>query len=136
MTEQLTDPHWDALLARLREHPILAAATFDGVVPGTPQRYLNVHGNIGRRSGWSLRRRQGRIDYTFTIHSVGRDPAQARAVGQAMVTQLADWTPVVEGRSCFPLVHAVSQPIYLDDDDAESPVWYGVDQYDLSSLPA
>lgn len=135
MSEPLTDPHWDALLARLRAHPILAAATFDGVVTGDPQRYANVHGNIGRRTSWSLRRRQGRLEYTFTIHSVGRDPAQARAVGMAVGEQLADWTPVVEGRTCYPLVHAVSQPIFSDP-DADPPVWYGVDQYDLSSLPA
>jgi hypothetical protein len=118
-----------------RAHPILADFTFDGIVTGDPQRYANVHGNIGRRSSWNLRRRQARADYTFTIHSVGEDPAQARAVGQAVLAQLIDWTPTIPGRSCFPLDHAVSQPIFRDP-DANPAVWYGVDQFDLSTLPA
>jgi hypothetical protein len=128
--------HVDAVLARLGEDEILAGSTFDGDVPGQPERYCNVYVNNGVRDQSRFTGPQSRAEFTFTIHSVGTDRAQAQLVGERVFAQLLDWTPTVPGRQCFRMRHAVSQPVQKDPDTADPAYWYGVDQFDLISDPA
>lgn len=131
------DPHVTALLARIREHPTLAERVLDGpptddtrlswwisVYVGTPSevqhRYTGPH---------------SQLEYTFTTHSVGTSPAQARSAARMLRGQLTDHVLVVPGRHCHSITHPVGRPLEKDP-DAPPALWFIADQFDFVSDPA
>lgn len=127
--------HVDAVLARLRADPILSDSTFDGQVVGSPARYCVVYASGGARKAERLTGGSVFADFTFTIHSVGTTPEQARLVEERIIAQLMDWTPIIAGRNCRRTVHAVSRPVAMDK-DVSPPLFFAVDGFDLTTAPA
>ncbi|WP_223690109.1 DUF3168 domain-containing protein [Leifsonia poae] len=131
--------HVNAILARLREDTVLQGFTFEGVVlpdvqENRPQRYCTIFTNSGYRTVERLSGPSATATFTYTIHSVGTDPQQAQAVAERVFAQLLDYTPTVVGRQCGRLRHAASQPVQVDT-DVKPPLYYCVDQFDLTSDP-
>ncbi|MHB9004004.1 MAG: hypothetical protein ACYC6C_08055, partial [Coriobacteriia bacterium] len=120
--------HVDVVLARLRGDAVLAGATFDGRVEGTPEAYCVVYAGGGVRKSERLTGRSVFADFSFTIHSVGSTAEQARLVEERVLAQLVDWVPTVVGRNCRRMVHAVSRPVGMDN-DVSPPLFYGVDVF-------
>lgn len=127
--------HVDAVLARLRSDSILSDSTFDGQVSGSPARYCVVYASGGARVSERLTGRSVFAEFTFTIHSVGSTPEQARLVEERVIAQLLDWTPTIAGRNCRRTVHAISRPVAMDK-DVSPPLFYAVDGFDLTTAPA
>jgi len=127
--------HKQAILERLRADSILTSSTFDGVVTGKPTRYCNVYMNSGARDSYTLTAEQAQATFSFTIHSVGSTPEQAQAVAERVFAQLLDFRPTVPGRSCWRVRHEASQPLQVDR-DVDPWLWFCVDVFDLTSVPA
>lgn len=127
--------HDEAILARLRLHPQLAAVVFNGSVPAGRNRYVNVFGS-GRASGVErLDDRQIQVNRTYTIHCVSINPAAAGLLQDQVHAQLLNFRPVIPGRSSWRLSHEVSRAAEVDR-DVTPPLWYTVDQFDLNTTPA
>lgn len=127
--------HLDAVLARLRANSGLATIVFDEAVTGSSTKFVVVYTDTGRDLDPRMTGPTTRTDFTYTIHSVGESKRQAIWVADRVRAQLLNFKPTVEGRTCTRLQHPVSRPI-TDDKDSNPPLWYAVDQYDLTSFPA
>jgi len=120
-----------AVLSRLQADSVLASASFDGAVTGTPQGYAVFY--LQRVYDY----RPGSadpvaVDWTLTVHSVGEDALQARAFAERVLAQLAGWRPVLDGWRSVPLRHTTSQP--ADTDTTVQPaVVFCVDQFSWRS---
>ena len=127
--------HDAAILARLREHPALAAVVFNGLVPSGRNRYVNVFAS-GRASGVErLDERQIQVNRTYTIHCVSTNPTTAGLLQDQVHEQLLNFRPVVPGRRSWRLSHEVSRAAEADR-DVTPPLWYTVDQFDFDTTPA
>ncbi|MGG7450557.1 hypothetical protein ACQ3HE_06670 [Plantibacter auratus] len=127
--------HKAAVLARLREDPVLALKTFDSVVPDkTPVPYVVVYSDQAVWSSERLDFAQIAADFSFMIHAVGERPDQAQAVAERVYAQLMNFRPTVVGRSCWPMKAEASQPV-RPDRDGEVTLWTAVDVFDLHSTP-
>ena len=127
--------HCDAIVARLRAHPDLASIVFVGDVPAKTTKYVVVFPSTPAHSVERFTGANTQEDYTYTINSVGLQPAQALWVADRVVTQLLDFTPTVAGRKCRRLRHPVGRPVDRDKDVTPN-LFYAVDQFDLTSSPA
>lgn len=78
---------------------------------------------------------QNRDVFTVTVHSVGKDEDSALWVAER-VNKLTGKTLAVAGRSLFPVEYVTGQPPIDPDDDAPSPLWFSVSQFDITSDPA
>lgn len=77
---------------------------------------------------------QNRDVFTVTVHSVGVDEDSALWVAER-VDKLTGKTLAVVGRSLFPVEFVTGQPPMSPDDDAPTPLWYSVSQFDITSDP-
>lgn len=127
--------HLDAILDRLRAHPDLAAIVHDEEVTEASGNYVVVYTNTGRDTGYRFSGPSMVTEYTYTVHSVGASRRSAIWVAERVRAQLVNWIPTVPGRQCGRLQHPVSRPIAVDR-DGERPLWFAVDQFDLTSSPA
>jgi hypothetical protein len=127
--------HANAIVARLKEDQILAAATFQGVVTNRPARYCTVFIDSGARAVERFNGLQSEATFGVTVHSVGTTAEQAQLVAERVMAQLLDYRPTVTGRDCRRLRHVSSVPVDLDT-DTTPPLYYSVDQFDLTSSPA
>lgn len=118
-----------ALLARLRSDPQLANAVYEGVVTSPPARYVSVYSGLGVDAGDRLAGPSNVNDTTYTIHSVATSVEQAKWVAGRVRTLLLDWTPPIAGARR--MRHPVSRSPQVDR-DANPPLWYLVDQWDLT----
>lgn len=125
----------NAVLARLREDPELASSVFEGVVTTRPKRYVAVFSDSGFRTTERFTGSQSTSAQSFTIHSVGTTPDQAQAMADRVFRQLLDWTPSIPGRVCRRMRHEASEPVQLDT-DADVPMFYGVDVFEVTSSPS
>lgn len=126
--------HKAAVLARLREDPVLAGCTFDGQVSGDPQRYCYVFMDSGRRRVSRLSGPSSSARFTVTVHSVGRTPDGAAAVQERVIDRLVDFVPVVAGRLCSRMEHGAVVPVGTDGGVRPSQ-WFGTDEFYFSSDP-
>jgi hypothetical protein len=115
------------VLARLRSDTQLANAVYEGTVTTPPARYVSVFAPIGRDTSDRLGGVSNVNDTTYTIHSVGTTVEQAKWVARRVAALLTDHVIPGVGR----LTHPVSREPQLDR-DANPPLWYLVDQYDLT----
>jgi hypothetical protein len=100
---------------------------FEGTVTDPPARYVSVFAPLGADSSDRLGGVSNVNETTYTIHSVGTTVEAAKWVGRRVVGLLTDHAIPGVGR----LTHPVSQPPRLDR-DANPPLWYLVDQFDLT----
>ena len=117
----------EAVLARLRSDAQLADAVYEGTVTDPPARYVSVFAPLGADSSDRLGGVSNVNDTTYTIHSVGVSVEQAKWVGRRVAALLTDYAIPGVGR----LTHPVSRPPRLDR-ESNPPLWYLVDQFDLS----
>jgi hypothetical protein len=115
------------VLARLRSDAQLADAVYEGTVTNPPARYVSVFAPIGGDATDRLGGPSNVNETTYTIHSVGRTVEQCKWAARRVQGLLTDYVIEDVGR----LTHPVSLPPRLDR-DANPPLWYVVDQYDLS----
>jgi len=131
--------HKAAYLARLREDADLASRVFEGDVPplnGEPRnRYVNVYVNSGVRRVERFMGSQSEATFTYTVHSVSVSADAAQELSDRVMAQTLDHVLIVEGRVCRRLIHTNSQPTAIDR-DISPPLWYAVDQFDVTSSPA
>jgi hypothetical protein len=132
--------HAEATLARLRADDVLSDSTFEGLVEPDvsgerPQRYLSVFSNNGEHAAERATGRSETVTFTYTLHSVGSTPSQAQAVAERAFAQLLDFRPSIDGRRCGRYRHTYSQQIQIDDTVKPS-LWYGVDEFELTTDPA
>jgi hypothetical protein len=120
----------NAVLSRLREDPILATATYEGVVTDRPDRYVAVFTNSGMRSADRLTGPHSVTTMTVIVHSVGTTPDQCSLVAERVFAQLVDFTPTIDGVRCRRISPEASQPMQRDD-DISPPLYYSVDEFDL-----
>jgi hypothetical protein len=116
-----------AVLARLRSDSQLANAIYEGTVTNPPTRYASVFAPLGADTSDRLGGPSNVNDTTYTIHSVATTVEQAKWVGRRVVGLLTDHVIPGVGR----LTHPVSLPPRLDT-EANPPLWYLVDQFDLT----
>jgi len=124
----------NAVLARLREDSALKDRVFEGVVTNRPTRYVTVFSDSGQRSQERFTGGQWASTQTFVIHSVSESPDKAQIEADRVFAKLLDWTPTVEGRRCRRVRHASSQPVQYDT-DVSPPLYYCVDEFDVTSTP-
>lgn len=89
----------------------------------------------GTRTRTTLATISDRRDVPFQVTSVGLDPEGVRSVAQRVQDALLDRRPAIAGRTCWPITQEGSDPIRLDR-DVNPHVYYAVDLYNLSSVPA
>lgn len=114
-------------LARLRSDAQLANAIYEGTVTSPPERYASVFSGLGSDSTDRLAGPSNVNDTTYIVHSVGRTIEQAKWVGRRTSALLTDYVIPGVGR----ITHPVSRPPQLDK-DGPVPLWYLVDEYDLT----
>jgi hypothetical protein len=127
--------HAKAIVARLEEDLILRGSTFQGVVTNRPARYCTVFMDSGLRVVERFNGLQTEVTFGVTVHSVGTTAEQSQLVAERVMAQLLDYRPIVAGRDCRRLRHVSSVPVDLDT-DVSPPLYFSVDQFDLTSSPA
>ena len=131
----LIERHVQAVIDRIKSDAQLANVTFEGDVRGDPERYVNVWHDTGFFQPRSILGEHQDVDVTFTIHAVGGDRWQATWVDGRVLALLNDWKPTVEGRRCWRLEPAGTQPVQKDT--TVTPVKFlAVRRYVLHSTPA
>jgi hypothetical protein len=116
-----------AVLARLRSDSQLANAVYEGTVTDPPARYVSVFAPIGRDFSDRLAGPSNVNDTAYTIHSVGVTVEQCKWVARRVNGLLKDHA--IDGVGT--LTHPVSLLPQLDR-EANPPLWYVVDVYDLT----
>ncbi len=76
-----------------------------------------------------------RVNCYAYCHYVGSNATAARAVAARVRAALLDVTPVITGRTCFPIRHVENQPPVRDETTGVL-VMDQVDVYRLSSIPS
>lgn len=130
----------EAVLTRLRSDSALTAKVYDTIADNgkstpVPPPYVVVFSNSGNVSGARLSGSDLDETVTFTIHAVGVNPEQSRAVAKKIRSLLRSFKPSITGKKCWPMKLVVSQPIRLDADLLPA-VYYSVEEFQLSTTPA
>lgn len=130
----LIERHAQAVLTLLRADEQLVDVVFEGDVTGDPERYVNVYHDTGFYSGHDASGATVDVEVTFTIHSVGDDRWQAVWGSGRVTAALLNKVPDVEGRRCWRIEPAGSQPV-TKDPDVSPPKFFAVDRFTLRSTP-
>jgi hypothetical protein len=139
--------HKAAVIARAKQHPILASCGFEGVVqpdPVTkkrPERYWTLFTDSGARHSDRLAGDPVSATLNYWIHAVGHEPLQAQGLADLLLDQLVGWTPTVAGFHPFRIVHVASEPLRMDTEVKNisgEVLHYSVDQLRLvtQKIPA
>jgi hypothetical protein len=140
MSDPIRD-HVGAFLDRLKSDPVFAGNVIDTNEPKTADQrvppYLVVYSDTGKvvneRATSEL---PNRLDFQFTVHSVGVDADQARAWAGKVFLMLAGWRPVVEGWKPQGITKR-KQPLPIQFDRSYTPeLVYAVDVFDLVTRKA
>lgn len=132
--------HADAILALLAGAPPLSPAlvVYDGEAPKDPAQlaaeYVLVYMYTTRPDGSALTNVSDRAVTRAICHCVGGDAKAARAVAGRVAAALLDVTPIITGRTCWPIRDEGSQPPRRDDTTGAT-VMDQVNTYRLASLP-
>lgn len=132
--------HADAILALLAGAPPVSPAlvVYDGEAPKDPANlaaeYVLVYMYTTRPDGTALTNESDHAVTRAICHSVGGDAKAARAVAGRVAAALLDVTPIITGRTCWPIRDEGSQPPRRDDTTGVT-VMDQVNTYRLGSLP-
>lgn len=108
----------------------------DGVAPDSPTYpYVVIYADSGAASRSTLLAVSDRLEVTVQATAVGRSPESARWVAERVRGALLDARLPVPGRRSFPVTHEESRLLGRDD-DVQPPVFYAVDLYRLTTVPA
>lgn len=131
----LIERHVQAFLDLLRADDELADVVFEGDVTGNPERYLNVWHDTGFYTAHDYTDTAGDVEVTFMVHSVGQDRWQAVWGSGRATAAVLRVVPSVEGRRCWRITSAGSQPV-IKDTEADPPRFFTADRFVLRSTPA
>jgi len=131
----LIERHVQALLDRLKSDAQLIEVVFEGDVDGDPERYINVWHDSGFFEPRSILGEHQDVDITFTLHAVGFERWQAVWVDGRILSLLNDFRLTVQGRRCWRLSPAGTQPVEKDT-TVSPPRFLAVRRYTLHSTPA
>lgn len=101
-----------------------------------PMPYVVYRSNVGDDDNRRLSGRSGRRSTMFTLTYVGTTPEQAKWTGEKCRDVLQEKRIPIVGRRAWLCRLEESQRIWRDDEAARpdgKPVYYGVDQYALST---
>ena len=135
MSDPIRDPV-KAFLDRLKADSVFAGKVIDTNEPKTAEQrvppYLVVYSDTGKVvKERATAEMPSRIDFQFTVHSVGINADQARAWSGRVFGLLAGWRPVVDGYRPQGVTKQ-RQPLPLQFDKSYTPeLVYSVDIYDL-----
>lgn len=130
----LVELHVEAVFARLRSDVELAADVFDGDVTGDPERHVNVWHDTGFYEAHDYTDTPGPVEVTFTLHSVGRSRWAAVWASDRSRSLLLGWVPSIDGRRCWRIASAGTQPVRKDP-DVDPVKFIAIDRYTLRSIP-
>lgn len=130
----LIEVHVSAVIAELKADPQLSGVVFEGEVTGNPQLYVNVWHDTGFYDSHDTTGLEVDVDVTFTIHSVGAERWQAVWGSGRVTAQLLGAVLTVEGRRCWRITSAGSQPVRKDT-DVDPPKFIAIDRFVLRSTP-
>lgn len=131
--------HTDAVLGLLRADSLLTV--YDGRVTGTADHYVLIYtfrqlpGGLLAPDKTGLDGATTTVDMRFYCHCVGADAMASRAIQGRVETALSDVTPLVAGRSCFPLRWVEGQQAQRNEETLTEVV-DNIDVYSLASVPA
>jgi hypothetical protein len=140
MTDPIRD-HVKAFLDRLKADPVFAGKVIDTSEKKTAAQrvppYLVVYSDTGRVvSERATSEVPNRLDFQFTVHSVGADADQARAWAGKVFALMAGWRPAVDGWKPQGVTKR-KQPLPLQFDKSYTPeLVYAVDVFDLVTRKA
>lgn len=124
--------HKKALLDRLEEDSILAGKVHEGVVPKRVPPYVSLFTDTGSHQAERFIGPDMTVNYQYLTHSVGETPEQAQLLAEHVAAQFLNWVPAVSGYRCSRLRHPTSPPTQLDR-DVDPPLFYCIDEWDLTS---
>lgn len=130
----LIEAHVAAVLALLRDDPRISGVIFEGDVTGNPDMYVNVWHDTGFYSAHDASGSPVDVEVTFTVHSVGSDRWQATWASGRVTARLLGVVPLIDGRRCWRIESAGSQPVFKDT-DVDPPRFLAVDRFTLRSTP-
>lgn len=109
---------------------------YDGTVPNSPVLpYVVMYGDQGAAEANAYTEVSSFRRFRVQTTTVAANQPQARALAERVESALLDVRPTVAGRTCVPIRKETSQPVRRDD-DVDPPVFYAVDVWVLSSVPA
>ena len=132
--QDLIEQHVVAVLALIRAEEPLADLVFEGDVSGDPDMSVNVWHDTGFYSAHDATDTPVDVEVTFTIHSVGKDRWQATWASGRVTAALLGVVPTIDGRRCWRIASAGSQPVGIDR-DVSPPKFLAVDRFTLRSTP-
>lgn len=126
--------HAEAILSLLRSIPNVTV--YDGIVPDRPALpYVVAWITPPRHESDRMTGDQLNADNVFQTTASGLTPESVRIVVGNLHRALVDARVAVEGRNSQRIKHLTSQPI-RPDEDVSPPLFYGVDQWSLFTVPA
>ena len=127
--------HVNAIMDQLKQDPILATCTFQGLVTSRPNKYCTVYANSGNREVERFTGGQTEATFSFVIHSVATEPEQVQLVSERVFAQLLGFQPSITGRVSRRVRHIDTQPMQYDADTSPG-YFYAVDIFDFTTSPA
>lgn len=134
--------HANAVLGLLTASVPATTGVYDGEVPDAPKKqyllvymYLMTPDGLAAPDAVSLNFDSDVVDLWVYCHCVGEDAIAARAISAQARTALLNVTPVVTGRTCFPIRWREGQPPRRDEETGAL-VMDQVDVYGFRSVPA
>jgi len=124
--------HRNAFITDLQSR--LSGSVFTSYAAADKSRYAVVFAALSRKERHRYTGPQGRLTFTFTVHSVGASEEQCLWVAER-VDQITDKTLTVANRSLWPVEYVTGMPPDLND-DGPSPLWFSISQFDVVSDPA
>lgn len=126
--------HAEAILSLLRSIPHVTV--YDGSVPDRPALpYVVVWITPPRHESDRMTGDQLNADNVFQTTTSGLTPESVRIVVNNLHAALVDARVAVDGRNSQRIKHLTAQPI-RPDQDVLPPLFYGVDQWSLFTVPA
>lgn len=133
--------HANAVLGLLNASVPATTGVYDGEVPDAPKKqyllvymYLMTPDGLAAPDAVSLNFDSDVVDLWVYCHCVGEDAVAARAISAQARTALLNVTPVVTGRTCFPIRWREGQPPRRDEETGAL-VMDQVDVYAFRSVP-
>ena len=109
---------------------------YDGSVPNDPTYpYVVLYGDQGAAEPNAYTEASTLRRFRVQTTTTAVDQAQARALAERVETALLDVRPTVAGRKCGPIRKETSQLVRRDD-DVDPAVFYAVDIWLLTTVPA
>lgn len=134
---------YEALKARLEEHPQLAGIVFDAVLYDSDGRlrtdpyvilYPSLPEEVGSDRYTAVADYSGRATFVVDVRTVASSAAVCARLTDKVFAQLLGHRLVVEGRKCDPITLESSSPV-RDDAAVKPPLFYADVGFELINRP-